>query len=277
MKIKILTDGSTDIPQSTIEELDIKVIPDHIRVGDNDYIANENISLDELYELTANGDEDISTTQPTPKEFKDAFTAASKGSEGVICILTSSKFSKMCKSAELVASKMRIPCHIEIIDSKLISSGTGLLVIEAARIAKECDDFDEIVEKIKAIRKKINVTFVLDSIVSIEKSGRLGKASIFTKALIDVKPIVAIEDGEFKPIAQARTRKKALEKLLETVESTKDIEKAFVTFNTRPEEAIEFAKSIKNVDSKNIVINRLNAALSIHGGPGMLSVATLSK
>ena len=56
MKIKILTDGSTDIPQSTIEELDIKVIPDHIRVGDNDYIANENISLDELYELTANGD-----------------------------------------------------------------------------------------------------------------------------------------------------------------------------------------------------------------------------
>ena len=277
MKIKILTDGSTDIPQSTIEELDIKVIPDHIKIGEKDYIANDNISIDELYELAAKPDADVTTTQPKPEEFKAAFSAACKDSDGVICILTSSKFSMMCKNAQAVAAKMKKSKPITVIDSKSISSGTGILVIEAAKLAKAGADFDDIVDKVEALREKLSVTFVLDSIGPIEKSGRLGKASIFTKALIDLKPLVTIVDGEFQPVTQERTRKKALEKLLDIVNNIKDGEEAYVTFNTRPEEAIEFAKSIKTIKSNKIIINRLNPALGIHGGPGILSVAIKRK
>ncbi len=277
MKIKIMTDGSTDIPQSTIEELDITVIPDHIRIGEQDYIANDNITIDELYELASNTEEIVTTTQPKPEEFKAAFTSASKNYDGVICILTSSKFSMMCKNAQAVAAKMKKSKPITVIDSKSISSGTGILVIEAARMAKDGADFDDIVEKIEALREKLSVTFVLDSIEPIEKSGRLGKASIFTKALITLKPLVTVVDGEFQPVTQERTRKKALEKLLDIVNNIKDGEEAYVTFNTRPEEAIEFAKAIKTIKANKIVINRLNPALGIHGGPGILSVAIKRK
>jgi DegV family protein with EDD domain len=279
MAIKIMTDGSTDIPQQIIEDLDIQIIPIHVQIGEKDYVVNENITSDELYEqLSSSKEELITTTQPTPQEFEDAFNeAAATKYNGIICIVMSSKLSKVGENARSVAKKLSLPCPIEVIDSKTLSSGTALIVIEAARMAKKGKTFEEIVEKVNEMTGKVSLSIIYPDLEQLNKSGRLGKVAVFSKTILGVTPVIEMENGELTPVAQVRTRRKAIDKLYEIIKNTSDIEEMFVTYNTRPEEAYAFVNGITTVDHRIITLNRLGPALSFYCGTGLLAVAIRTK
>ena len=277
MAVKIVTDSSADIPQELAAKLGITIVPLYVRFGDEVFRDIVEISHDEFYRRLTTGSIHPSSIQPSPQDFTDVYNKLSKESDGIISIHISSRLSGTINSA--MQAKTNVSnCPIEVIDSKILSMGLGIIAIEAAKLANKGSSFATILNWININVPRIKLMGLLDTLKYVLLGGRIGKAKALMGTLFNIKPVLSLRDGEVIPIGQVRSRGKGIERLLEFAKTGKNITSISVVYNTTPEEAETIADKIakgNSISRENIIISRIGPLLGVHLGPGSLIVAFL--
>jgi len=274
MPVKIVTDSGADLPEEMVKELGITVLPIYVRFGEEVYRDRVSISEDEFYERLTHDPVHPSTTQPGPQDFLEAYQKLSADADGIVSIHISGKLSGTCNSAMVARDMLETGCPVEVVDSEQLTMSLGLIVIAAAEMAKAGESLDKIVAEVKQAIPQIHLLALFDTLKYLLMGGRIGKAKALLGSILNVKPVLSLKDGEVVPVGQARNRAKGMDKLVDFVKDTADIQDLAVVYSTTPDEAQGLAERIGSVfDKEKIRMSRIGPVLGVHMGPGTLIVA----
>ena len=278
MAVKIVTDSSADLPVQLVQELGITVVPLYLRFGEEVYRDRVDISEDEFYQRLLHDPIHPATIQPTPQDFVDVYQKLSKEADGIVSIHLSSKLSGTCNSALQGKELIEKGCPIEVVDSQTLTMGLGLISIVAATAAKAGKGLPEVLAEVRQAIPNIHLLGLLDTLEYVYRGGRIGKATQLLGSILNLKPLLGLQDGEVVPAGRARTRSKGMDRLFDFVKDAVNIEDLAVVYNTTPDEAQSLAERIGSVFAKEkIRIARVGLMLGVHMGPGALVVVLREK
>ncbi len=278
-KIALITDSSCDLTKEIISKYNIRVVPLRIIYKDREYIDRVNIEPQEVYD---NLTKEIPTTSmPSMQDIDDAFSAVEhEGYTHVIAITISSGLSGTFNTVKLVSENHPnlISC---IFDSKTLSAGLGALVVECGNLIAEGKAFEEIVNTLPSIKERISVYYVLETLEYLKKGGRIGKVAGTIGELLNLKPIISVDDeGKYFTYAKVRGRKQSISRLADTAKEVLATAKAklFILQGGAMEEGRKLYESfinMKNVTSLHF--SDISPALGVHTGPGLLGIIVVKE
>lgn len=271
-KIAIVTDSTCDLSPELITKYGIEVLPLHILYKDREYLDRVNITPDEVY---ANMETEIPTTSlPSLAEINDLFTKLrNDGITHIVSIHISSGLSGTFNAVSAVAQDFK-DMVIEVVDSKTLSLGLGLSVLEAARARQDSLNFQRVVDVAKSALKEIKAYYVLSTLEYLKRGGRIGYVSGTIGELLSIKPIISLnEEGKYFTFAKVRGRDASLRRLAEvlTEHIREKISNVAIVHGGSEAEARELlakAKEMKNI--KELFFSQVSPAMGVHTGPGLV-------
>jgi DegV family protein with EDD domain len=215
---RIVTDSLAWIPGELAKQHGITVVPLHVHFGAEQYTETVDLTNAEFYRRLQESKVLPKTSQPAPGEFLEAYRRLAEQTTSILSIHASSKLSGTCRSAETAAGMLRSErpdVQIETIDTLQAAFCQGIVAIRAAEAAARGASLAELVVGARALMPKPRLFFVLETLEYLQKGGRIGRAQALLGGLLHVRPILTLVDGEVAPKERARTRAKAMERLLE--------------------------------------------------------------
>lgn len=274
----VVTDSTANLPPGLAEEYGIRVVPVKSIFGDQTFRDGVDITPTQFYEMLAKAPELPTTSQPSVGDFVEVYAPLGKEVEGIVSIHLSDLLSGTIRSA-LAARELLSDVPIEIIDSRSVSLGLGLIVLAAARAAQAGNTFREVAEVARDLVPRMNVLFVVDTLKYLQMGGRIGRASALLGTALRIKPLLHLNEGEVHPLERVRSKNKATERMLEIMEQRLEAEKsgsvlhAAVVHAARPDEAETLrAKVLSRFEPTEFYLTDLTPALGIHAGPGTLGL-----
>ena len=216
---KIISDSACDLPKEIKEKYDIQLAPFSVTF-DTVHYAKENIDITphEFYIQIMNNSQYPKTSLPSIQDYMDIAEEILKQGQDILCFSLSSKFSGSYQSAQN-ARNILLEAYPErqmiVIDSIQATGGQGLVVYEAARMRDAGLSIQETKEKIEMLKQTAKINFTLDSLDYLQKGGRIGKADALAGTILNIKPIIVVENGELIPYAKVRGLKKALRTIVD--------------------------------------------------------------
>ncbi|HEY4622364.1 MAG TPA: DegV family protein, partial [Solibacillus sp.] len=214
--MKIFTDSSSDLPKSYYEKEDVHLFPLRVLIKGVEYDDVMGISTDQVYAAIAEG-EVPKTSQVSLEIFLSTFEQLAQLGEEGIYIAFSSHLSGTCQSAILAKNQLleTYPnLKLAIIDTKCASYGQGLIVKEAVRLKKFGMAFDDVVAQLTEMANSMEHLFTVGDLNHLAKGGRISRSSAFMGGLLNIKPILNMEDGKLVPLEKTRGFKKATQRML---------------------------------------------------------------
>ncbi len=272
--VKIVTDSTCDVPPHLMKELGITVVPVYTVFGDKSYRDRVDIDDDEFYYKLTHDSIHPTTSVPTPKDFADVYNRLAEQTDEIVSIHLTSRESGTYNSAVLGKELVTGKCRVEVIDSLSVSLGCGLLVLEAAREAKAGASLERVSELVRQAVPKVHLLILVDTLKYVVRGGRLSKAHGIIGAVVKVKPMLTLKEGDLSLVGIARTKAKAVERLYEFAKSFSRVKEAAVAYTTTPEEAKALADRVKAVfPNVPLYITRVGSSLGTHAGPGAMGIA----
>ncbi|WP_286906449.1 DegV family protein [Clostridium sp. UBA1652] len=279
-KIALITDTTSDLPQDIIEKYNIKILPFRIIYKDREYKDKYEITPKEVYD---NFEKEIPTSSlPLAQDMEDLYDELEKeGYTHAIAITLSSGLSGISNALRLVSENHD---NIEsfVYDSKTISWGEGILVKKCAELIEQGKDFNYIKNILPELRKKVKLFFVVGTLEYLRKGGRIGRISGTIGDLLNLKPIVAVDDeGRYFTHSKVRGRKQSLNKMVNIVkEIVNDKEHDIIVLNGCSDEDCKYMidqfEKIDNVSSVNYG-GDISPVSGVHSGPGLVGVVLVEK
>ena len=193
MRIKILSDSTCDLSKELVAENDITIVPLTVVKGDEQFKDGITITPDVIFQHVANGGALCSTSANSVGEYEDIFAEHAPKYDGVIHINIGSGFSSCYQNACIAAEDFP---NVRVIDSQNLSTGQGLVVLEACRLAKEATDLDELAEKLRAFTERVEASFLVDKLAYLVKGGRCSSAAALGANLLNLKPCIEVKNGK---------------------------------------------------------------------------------
>lgn len=219
-RIHIVTDSTSDLRPEVLKEYGVHMVPLSIQIGDKTYLDRVDLEPESFLGLMEKSDELPKSSQPAPGVFKELYDELGKGGDQVLSIHMTGGMSGTVESARAAAELT--DTDVTVIDSRYISYALSFQVLEAAKMAKEGKSMEEIVAKVDDIRRKTKLFVVVDTLDNLVKGGRIGKGRAMVGSFLKIKPIASLDDGEYTPVAKARSHKKVVDYLFEDfIERTK--------------------------------------------------------
>lgn len=274
-KIAIVTDTTSTIPQTLLEKMNIQWVPYYIHRGSEVLRDFVNVRTEEFYDWLPTAEELPTTANPGPQDYIEKYElAVAQGAKEIISMHMSSLTSGAYKAA-LVAKDMfaeKFPeIRVEVVDTLTASMTFGYMVLEAARAAVKDVSVDDILAKVKDMIPKSGFMQTADTLDYLYKGGRIGKAKHLMGSVLNIKPIIAIEEGLLVPFGQARTRKKVYAQMVEKLDrlvGDAAVQIAYVHAAAR-EEAEKLKYMVEQrVEVVESMIAELPPSLGVHTGPG---------
>ncbi|SHI76325.1 DegV family protein [Clostridium intestinale] len=279
-KIALITDTTSDLPQDIIEKYNIKILPFRIIYKDREYKDKYEITPKEVYD---NFEKEIPTSSlPLAQDMEELYDELEKeGYTHAIAITLSSGLSGISNALRLVSENHD---NIEsfVYDSKTISWGEGILVKKCAELIEQGKDFNYIKNILPELRKKVKLFFVVGTLEYLRKGGRIGRISGTIGDLLNLKPIVAVDDeGRYFTHSKVRGRKQSLNKMVNIVkEIVNDKEHDIIVLNGCSDEDCKYMidqfEKIDNVSSVNYG-GDISPVSGVHSGPGLVGVVLVEK
>ncbi|MCL6634163.1 MAG: DegV family protein [Peptococcaceae bacterium] len=271
--IKIVTDSTADLPKRLVAEYGITVVPlKVIFEGDEPLRDGVDIETEQFYHRQIQKKEMSRTSQPTPAEFALAYSELAAGGNSIISIHISAGMSGTYQSA-VMAKELLPGADIEVIDSRVVSLALGLLVLEAARAAKEGKSKEEILKDIDRMISEMQVYFVVDTLEYLARGGRIGKAQAFLGTILNVKPILYLKDGLIHPYEKVRGKARAIERLAQIAgeKAGRQKVKCALVHGMDPDGMEQLRLKIANkLNYDSLVTSTLGAVVGTHVGPGVV-------
>ena len=276
-KVAIVTDSTASIPESLIEILKIHWVPYYIHRGREVLRDLVTVQREAFYRWLPSAEELPQTASPGPGDYLQLYErlAQEEGVREIASIHMTSKGSGAFQAATVAASTLRqkLPeLQIEVIDTLNVSMCQGWMVIEAARAALEDRSLPEIVEQVKNMIPVTSMIQTADTLKYLYMGGRIGKAKHLVGSLLQIRPLIGMEEGVIVPLGQARSRRKAYQMMADMVEAAVGpggkIKVAYV--HAAAQEETEKIRELveKRLTCVESLIAELPPALGVHTGPG---------
>lgn len=276
-KIHVVTDSGSDLPQEVREQFGIHVVPLSIQFGDDIYLDGIDMQIDEFYRRLRSGDVLPSTCQPSPADFVKLYESLAEPGDSIISVHLSSKLSGTYQSAVL-ASTMLPDLDITVLDSQSASFGIALAAIAAAEAVKAGKEKDAVIASAQQVIDTLAVYFMVDTLEFLKRNGRIGRASAMVGTLLNIKPILTLEDGVVTPFEKVRGRAKSIKRIVDAVGEyqRKTPEKKLrlgITHSDALADAEALSKTIQEqVPVQDLFIAPIGPTIGVHVGPGTLAL-----
>lgn len=278
MNVKIIADSTCDLSKELLERYDISVLPLHIVLGDKEYKDGLEISPDEIYQWSNKNNAAPKTSAASISDAMEIFNTYMKTYDEIICFSISGQMSTTVNVLRMAAEELEAEDKIHIIDSENLSTGGGLLVIEAAIMAADGKDGNEIVNAIEQLKPQVRASFIVDTLTFLHRGGRCSGVAALAGGALKLHPKIVVENGAMKPDKKYRgkmssailTYAKELEPQLRNAKT----ERVFITHSGCEEETIQSIYNfLEELNLFNeILITRAGGVISSHCGPGTLGV-----
>jgi DegV family protein with EDD domain len=276
MTVRILTDSTCDLPAEVINRLGIYVLPLYIHIGNRDFLDGIDISREEFYKNLPSYPIHPTTAVPSPTKFAVMYDAlAGEGATEILSIHISSSLSAIPNVAQ-TAAKETTSVPVTVLDSRQLSLGTGFLVQTAAELAKLGKSVAEILPVLEDQIKRTYVAAGLDTLKFLRRSGRMNRVISTIGELIQLKPILKMEDG-VSGVEKVRTRQKAIARMVEMIKAHSPFEKLAFLHSTAFESMHRFMEEVREYFPKDeIYTETINPVIGAHIGPGVVGFAGVS-
>ncbi|KMT20813.1 DegV family protein [Clostridium cylindrosporum] len=279
-KVYIVTDSTAGVPRNIVENKNVKVLP--LTIEFEGKVYKDGVEIDEptLLSMLDKGEKLPKTSQVNPNAFYEEYESIIKEGYKIISIHISSKVSGTYQSACIARDMIENNENIHVIDSKGVSFATGALVQETIKMLELGESVESTVEKINLLTDKVKVAFAVDNLEYIRKGGRISSIHAAVGTLLNIKPILCVEDGKIDVFDKVRGRKKALKRLLDYVkEQNPDTDITFAVGNVAAEDDVEeFKKMLKEeniIDDAQSV--KVGSVIATYAGPGTIGVFFFKK
>ncbi|HSQ33311.1 MAG TPA: DegV family protein, partial [Peptostreptococcaceae bacterium] len=213
--IKVVCDSLSDIPKTLIDEYDIDVVPLTIIIEGKEYRDGVDISINEFYKKLRTEKVIPKTSQATYMQFKEVFDKHIKDGKTILYVGGSSAASGTYQSG--IMAKNDIDGDIYTFDTMNFSYGSGMQVVQAAKMAKEGKNIEDILKQLQIMKDKMDVIFSVDTLEYLQKGGRISSTKAAIGTMLNIKPILEVRDGLVTNIAQVRGKKNVISKMVELV------------------------------------------------------------
>lgn len=283
MSVKIISDSTCDLSEDLIKKYDVKVVPLHVMLGEDEYEDGVNITPDEIYRWS-------DTNKATPKTSALSITDAMEmmhecGDDGseMVCFCISEQMSTSGNVMRMAATELGMEDRVIVINSASLSTGVGLQVMEAAIMAQQGYTAKEIAVHIEAIKPYVRASFVVDTLTYLYRGGRCGGLTALAGGALKIHPQIVVRSGEMKP--EKKYRGKLSNVILNYVQDMEPQlrnarpERVFITHSGCDAEVINKVHAyLEGLDIfDEILITRAGGVISSHCGPGTLGVLFIEK
>ncbi len=280
-RIAFVTDTTCNLPESLIQSHNIAIVPVYVIFGDQSFKDYLDMPPEEFYrrlvEYKAAGNGMPTTSQPTPEDFRNCYTAlAQQGYIDIISIHVTAKSSGTCQSAEL-AKTMVEGVNVHVVDSTTTSMHMGFMLLEAIETVTKGGGVNEALEAIERVKDHSCMHFTVTDLEHLATSGRTEGHQKATEAPISVKPIIAISEGVPKALGVERTQHLALEKVLNLTQAqigTAKVQQLAIVNGNIAHKASQWADEVCDrlgFTGMPYIVD-FGPALAVHFGPGLLGV-----
>lgn len=275
--IAIITDSDASLPATVAEKYGIHQVPINVLFGDEELKTGVDIDDARLFARIERENRLPTTAAPSPGQFAQAYQAAFEaGADSVICFCVSSEVSATFGAA--VNAKDLLPEHdIEVVDTRSLSMAQGFMALEAAKAAANGAGKAEIIAHALDIGQRTHLYGALATLKYLRMSGRVGHLTAGMASMLNIKPILTIQDGKLDMLERVRTRKRAWARTIELTRETANshaIEQMAVVHVDCPDDALEFEKLLRgSIDCPaETIMAELTPGLSVHSGAGFVGV-----
>ena len=280
MKIKILSDSTCDLSPEQLKAHNIDLARLTIVKGGQPFVDGDTIIPSDIFAHVAAGGDLCSTTAYNVGEYQELFSKFADQYDGIIHINIGSGFSSCYQNACLAAEDFP---NVRVIDSKNLSTGQGHVVLEACRLAEQCEDLDEIVEKLNAFVPRVEASFLLSRLDYMVKGGRCSSAAALGANLLNLKPCIEVRDGKMSVVKKYRGNyaKCLASYVRDRLADREDIvrNELFLTYTPVSEDCLNAVK--ETIDAcgnfENVYETTAGCTVSCHCGPGTLGVLFVRK
>ncbi len=276
MAVKIVTDSLSDITSDIAQELGITVVPLTVSFGKESFLDRITMTTDEFYHRLVQDPNWPKTTQPPPGDFVDVYNKLAKETAEILVVTLSSKLSGTYESALAARSLVEKECRIEVIDSLTVAMGLGLIVIAAAKAAQAGASLDEVTDLVRRAMPRSHLIAYFDTLKYLAKGGRIGKAKGLLGAMVSIKPVLTVKDGEMSEKTKLRSRTAGMDYLYNFVAGFSHIEGLAVEHATTPDDADKLVERLSSVFPKErIYRSTISPVVGTYAGPGAMAVTVL--
>lgn len=277
MAMRIVTDGAVDVPAEWYKEYDIQRIPINVHFGEEKtFIQDVELDQDGFYKLIDGKNlPHPKTSQPSPHQFVEFYKKAAQPGDTVLSIHITSKLSGTYASCVSAAEELKDSYNIVPVDTLSGSLATAFMCRSARKMERAGKSAEEIVSFIEGVRGKSHIILTLDTLEYAKRSGRVGTLSAALASVLNVKPIAMLKDGLVEMTDRVRTRKTAIERVIELgKQAVGDAPVSLGVVHARDEAAcknlLEEAK--KHFNFKETFMTDLSISLAINFGPGTVGL-----
>ena len=214
MNVKIIVDSTADLRPEIAAK--VGIVPLSVHFGDREYVSGVNITPQQFYEMLVESDELPTTSQPAPYLFEEAFEKAVSEGYEVVCLTCSGKLSGTNQSANIAAAEFDGKVHV--VDSRTIAISMGILVEYALQLVERGLSAEEIVLKLLQKREKVRLLALVDTLEYLKKGGRISPTVAFAGGLLNIKPVITVDEGEIKLLGKARGSKQGNNLLVQEIQ-----------------------------------------------------------
>lgn len=280
MAFCIITDSASDIPKNVIEEFHLHVIPTPVTLDGEDFFDGDTIHPDEFYQIQKENKKDIKTYHISQFMFYEHFKPFAQRGDEVLYICFSTGIAGTFQAANLAKQDL---CEeypdfkITIIDSKCASLGFGLVVYKLLRMQKNGAPKELLIEAAEYFCKHMEHVVTVNTLEYLARGGRLSKTSAAVGGVLDIKPIVIVnEEGALEAVEKVRGVKRSIKRCLEMVQEkgvALDRQIVGVVYGADKNDIHPILDALQNeMNVKEILIGQVGCAIGAHTGPGIVAV-----
>ena len=266
----IVLDSTADFPEAPERFPNWRVVPLYVRFGEESFRDYVELGPDAFYDRLRRTDELPTTSQPTPQDFLTVYHALA-GYERIYSLHISAKLSGTFQSASLAAADEGD--RIRLVDTESASVGIGMLALAIQELLAQGTTDDEVEALIATYRERAGILFTVDTLEFLAKGGRIGRGKALMGSLLNVKPILAIDDGEVHPVTRARGRAKAFDEFRKRFEEA-TTDGPGLSVGIAHAEAEDAVRQLQEVvlaarpQAEVKLVTSLGAVVGTHAGPG---------
>jgi len=274
-RIVVVTDSSACIPQEALGDLNIPVIPLWLLWDGEHFRDGVDIDPTTFYRRLRVSKTFPSSSQPSPGEFVKFYQQVTAEADAIVAVMVSSKISATYENAR--RARAELPGRIiQVVDSLNASMGLGFTALAAAQTAADGGSLDEVVAAAKEMVNRVHFLFAVDTLEYLHRGGRIGGARRLLGTMLQIKPLLEWRDGIIQPSSQVRTKRKALERMLEVAEERlagRQMAKAAVLDVDQPDEADAVAEQVKKrFGLSHVYRSPVSPVVGTHAGPGSVGL-----
>ena len=281
--VKVIADSTCDLSKELIDRYNVTILPLHILLGDDEYEDGVSITPEEIFAWSDANNSTPKTSAAAIDHTIELFQKELETADELVVFTISEDMSTTANVCRMAAEEIDASDKVYVINSKNLSTGIGLSVIEAAIMAAEGKSGAEIVAKIDEIIPKVRASFVVDTLVYLHRGGRCGGLSAMLGAAIKLHPRIVVKDGKMSSDKKYRGNMKSVimsyVKDLEPLLKNAKADRVFITHSGSDREIVESVREyLKSLGVfTEILETRAGGVISSHCGPGTLGVLFIEK